>query len=272
MRAAAIQLLIELVAFLPLLCQALRPASNGLASPQQVTSNLISQLAVVAIKSRLKSQTSVDCDVSFNPMDILQGQVGPVTVSGKGWQSYRGLTCRAIQANVEQCTLDAPKILSTRKLLLTAPARGKAFVSLNAVDFGNFLTHPLLQSPTPQGTTAVQFLKDDTMVDPRSNSVTFYAIFKSSKWQCQLRRAPDASRALVGVALASGETLASSQQATAMALSDSLEQYFNELVFELDGTFLSLRDMKVTDKGEAPSVLLSLNIRVEKFPSPGVDF
>ena len=44
------------------------------------------------------------------------------------------------------------------------------------------------------------------------------------------------------------------------------------MVFELDGTYLSFRDMMVTDKGEAPSVMLALNIKVRKLPSPGIDF
>ena len=49
---------------------------------------------------------------------------------------------------------------------------------------------------------------------------------------------------------------------------------FNEMVFELDGTFLSFKDMMVTPPamGSSPSVMLALNIRVVTFPSPGVDF
>jgi hypothetical protein len=59
---------------------------------------------------------------------------------------------------------------------------------------------------------------------------------------------------------------------TASELSEAMTKFFNELTYELDGTFLSYRDMMVTDKGSAPSVMLALSILVRKFPSPGVDF
>ena len=49
-------------------------------------------------------------------------------------------------------------------------------------------------------------------------------------------------------------------------------KFFNEMVFELDGTFLSFGDMMMTNKGKEPSVMLALSILVRKFPSPGLEF
>ena len=87
-----------------------------------VTSGLISQLAVVALKLRLKDQNHVSCDVNANTSNLLlRGQVGPVTVKGRGWQSRLGLTCRAIEATVDNCNLDLSRVLSSRKLVLTTP-------------------------------------------------------------------------------------------------------------------------------------------------------
>lgn len=87
-----------------------------------VTSGLISQLAVAALKLRLRGQDHVSCDVIASSSDVLlRGQVGPVTVKGRGWQSRLGLTCRAIEATVDRCDLDVGRILSHRKLLLTTP-------------------------------------------------------------------------------------------------------------------------------------------------------
>ena len=89
-----------------------------------VTSGLISQLAVVALKLRLKDQNHVSCDVTANSSNLLlRGQVGPVTVKGRGWQSRLGLTCRAIEATVDNCSLDLSRILSSRKLVLTTPGK-----------------------------------------------------------------------------------------------------------------------------------------------------
>jgi hypothetical protein len=58
----------------------------------------------------------------------------------------------------------------------------------------------------------------------------------------------------------------------AQKLTAVVSKVFNEMVFELDGTYLSFRDMMLTPKGKEPSVMLSLSILVKKFPSPGLQF
>lgn len=95
--------------------------SIGSAS-SQVTGGLISNLAEVALKLRLASQTGVKCDVTADSANLLlRGRVGPVTVKGRGWQSRLGLTCRAIEATVDTCDLDMGRVLSNQKLVLTTP-------------------------------------------------------------------------------------------------------------------------------------------------------
>lgn len=88
-----------------------------------MTSNLISQLACVALKRRLKEQTHVSCDLTADANQVLQGRVGPVTVKGRGWQSPLGLTCNAIEATVNECKLDMGRVISNQKLVLTTPGR-----------------------------------------------------------------------------------------------------------------------------------------------------
>lgn len=98
------------------------PRSQQAAS-DRVTSNLISQLAVGALKLRLHSQTHVACDVTASPSTVLRGEIGPVTVKGRGWGSRLGLTCRVIEATVDKCDLDMGRVLSNRKLVLTVPGK-----------------------------------------------------------------------------------------------------------------------------------------------------
>jgi hypothetical protein len=89
-----------------------------------VTSSLISQLAVAALKLRLHAQTHISCDVSATSSNLfLKGQVGPVTVRGRGWASRLGLTCRVIEATVEQCDLDMGRVLANQKLVLNVPGK-----------------------------------------------------------------------------------------------------------------------------------------------------
>ena len=266
-----------------------KAASSFLPPPppgtDAISSNLISQLAVYAIKRRLKEERTVNCDVNFSSSNLLwNGRVGPVTVSGKDWCSYRGLSCRAIEATVEQCELDAKMIISNRKLLLTTPALGKALVALTAKDFGSFITHPLMKTSTSAidniAGSSVDFHKDGTIIDPITAEVIFMCTFVGIRWRCSLQRSSETKKATVRVHALDDSDAASvvastdddGEQSSQQKLSGYLERFFNEMVFELDGTYLTYRDMMVTDKGGIPSVMIALNIKVRKLPSPGMDF
>ena len=253
-----------------------------------------------ALKRRLRDQSGVTCDVTANSGDMLfKGKVGPVTVKGKGWQSPLGLTCRALEATVETCELDMGRVLSSQKLVLTTPgmcfivttihsnflsfivsyshcfptfsiARGTAMVALNGKDFGTFLTHPLLKQNAPclqEGGECVEFLRDGASIHPQSKAVVFFGKFEGETYKCTLQRGDKQQKAFITVESQSPEL-----QSTATRLSFAISDFFNEMLFELDGTFLSFRDMMVTGKGGDPCVMLALQITVKKFPSPGLAF
>eukprot|EP00529_Nitzschia_sp_RCC80_P025945 CAMPEP_0113502990 /NCGR_PEP_ID=MMETSP0014_2-20120614/33887_1 /TAXON_ID=2857 /ORGANISM="Nitzschia sp." /LENGTH=339 /DNA_ID=CAMNT_0000397891 /DNA_START=130 /DNA_END=1149 /DNA_ORIENTATION=+ /assembly_acc=CAM_ASM_000159 len=262
------------------------PASGG-----GLTSSLISNLACMALKRRLKTQTHVSCDLSstnLNSNALFMGRVGPVTVRGRGWGSSLGLTCRAIEATVDTCHLDVPRVLTKQKLVLSRPAEGRAMVALTAEDFGNFITHPLMKPPSPPtiggdstpaaADLSLKFLKDGVVVDPSDGSVSFFGTCDGKRWKFSLKKGSDTTqKAVIRASLAEdhqGEDQQSEErtQALAKALSESSTEFFNKMVFELDGTFLSFEDMGLTAKGTEPSVLLKLNILVRKFPSPGLEF
>jgi hypothetical protein len=260
-----------------------RPSSTQLQSSSilqigggGVTSGLISNLAELALKLRLKGQAGVQCDVSANPSDLLlKGRVGPVTVKGQGWQSQLGLSCRAIEARVETCELDVGRILSNRKLVLTTPAKGQAMIALNSIDFANFITHPYMKKPPvpPQRREgdAFVFLKEGVVVNPVSGAVTFFGSYAGDKWRFTLKRGMGKKRATV-IATPEGNTKQSDLDTTTAELSSAMSTFFNEMEFELDGTMLTFQDMMVTAKGAAPSLMLQLKITVKKFPSAGIAF
>lgn len=239
-----------------------------------LTSGLISNLAELALKVRLKGQTGVECNVSANSSDLLfKGRVGPVTVKGRGWKSQLGLSCRAIEATVETCELDVGRILSNRKLVLTTPATGQATIALNNVDFANFITHPYMKPPALRHKDGEEFafLKEGTIVDASSGNVTFFGSYMGQKWKLILTRGEAKQRAKV-IATPEGITTIPHLEATSAELSHAMTNFFNEMKFELDGTWLTFKDMMVTEKGSSPSLMLRLNIIVKKFPSPGLAF
>lgn len=163
-------------------------------------------------------------------------------------------------------------------------------VALSAVDFGNFITHPLMVPPSPpriaglQGDNKLEFSKDDVRIDANNNnsagSVFFFGTFAGAKWEFSLSRSQSGPRALITATLAEGQQQQASLSSSsgmdydqmAQVLTDTTSHFFNEMVFELDGTYLSFNDMMLTSKGKEPSVMLSLLITVRKFPSPGLEF
>lgn len=143
-------------------------------------------------------------------------------------------------------------------------------VALNSKDFGSFITHPLMKPPglvNANGAT-FEFVKDGTSIDAKSGTVTFFGKYDGETYKCILSRGKsDTQKAFVKVESQSPELLLTAQELTKV-----ISNFFNEMVFELDGTFLTFRDMMVTAKGGEPSVMLALHITVKKFPSPGLAF
>eukprot|EP00546_Thalassionema_frauenfeldii_P009772 CAMPEP_0178916038 /NCGR_PEP_ID=MMETSP0786-20121207/12392_1 /TAXON_ID=186022 /ORGANISM="Thalassionema frauenfeldii, Strain CCMP 1798" /LENGTH=286 /DNA_ID=CAMNT_0020589279 /DNA_START=118 /DNA_END=978 /DNA_ORIENTATION=+ len=230
-----------------------------------LSSGLISSLAEVALKLRLQHQQSVNCIVNMSSQqNLFRGKVGPVTVKGRGWGSRLGLTCRAIEATVDQCDLDVGRVLRDQKLRLETPALGQAMVALDPVDFGNFITHPLMKNQQN-----VAFSKDDVVMDAQAGTVTFYGTFQKQQWKFILSRHPTKERALIRVV--SNEKNAAVDDSLTANLSQIMSDFFNEMVFELDGTFLTFRDMQLTPTKNG-LLMLKLAIKVRKFPSPGLDF
>lgn len=257
---------------------------------QSITSSVISNLAVLALKLRLANHSGVSCDVEASSKSLLlKSSVGPVTVKGRGWSSPLGLTCRAIEACVNECQLDMSAVLQRRKLILTTPAVGKAMVALDGIDFGNFLTHPLLEKQIPKiAIGKFEFDKNTVVVQENEGRVIFYGYCGGVQWKCILKRvesdSPTMKRAAIEVSPVLSEPslgsigtikdeLEQDLEAIGIELSMVMTQFFNDLVFELDGTFLSFEDMKIhRPRGKNAQVLMALGITVKKFPSPGVAF
>lgn len=251
------------------------PADSKTASP---SSSIISTLAECALQLRLRSHSGVSCQVSADPTRMLvSGSVGPVTVTGRSWTSPLGLTCRAIEATVESCQLDLMKALRDRKLRLTVPAKGKALVAFNSQDFGNFITYPLLKSQISKRImTDFQFLKENISIDAMSNHVTFYGkSYDGALYKCLLSRS--AAGASVQVHPMSSSQDSSGNTATmSHKLAKNLTRFFNQLVLELDGTYLNFQDFRINASrasgSDTSTLLLALSIEVHKLPSRGSAF
>ena len=141
-------------------------------------------------------------------------------------------------------------------------------VALDSVDFGNFITHPVMKPPGLQaGSEGIRFLKDGVSIDAKKGTISFFGTFQGEMWKCTLQRGQGPQKCVVKVESQNEDLHSKSSQ-----LRQVISNFFNEMVFELDGTFLTFRDLMITAKGGEPSVMLALQITVKKFPSPGLAF
>ena len=153
-------------------------------------------------------------------------------------------------------------------------ALGDAMIALNSVDFGNFITHPFIKPLPPFDASSsgqVKFLKKDVCINSefRGGSVSFNASYEGKIWRCHLYRG-ESGGAIIEVASQKGGD--DNDEIVASNLSKYLSTFFNELVFELGGTYLSFKDMMINTKGKYPSIMMALSIKVKKFPSPNMAF
>lgn len=207
----------------------------------------------------------------------MKGKIGPVIVKGKGWMSRMGLTCRSIEATVDQCSLDMNTILQKQKLILNEPAKGRAMVAFDAKDFGNFLTHPLMEMPFHRFNdmyNKILFKKDRILINKTDRSVLFDVEYLQSTWKCILQRASNGVGAEVKVYFVEGGSTLTQDEILLLEkeLSQTITIFFNELIISLDKVNVSYQDMMVITKGKFPLVLISLDILVRGFPSRSVAF
>jgi|NOAtaT_6_FD_contig_61_1142964_length_1384_multi_6_in_0_out_0_1 hypothetical protein len=250
--------------------------SKNASSPP---SSIISTLAECALQLRLRSHSGVSCQVSADPTRMLvSGSVGPVTVKGRSWMSPLGLTCRAIEATVESCQLDLMKVLRDRKLRLTVPAKGKALVAFNSQDFGNFITYPLLKSQISKRImTEFQFLKDNIAIDAMRNHVTFYGkSHDGTLYKCILSRSANSGASVQVYPSSSTQDTSGNTATRSQELATNLTRFFNQLVLELDGTYLNFHDFRInasrSSGSDTATLVLALSIEVHKLPSRGSAF
>jgi hypothetical protein len=159
-------------------------------------------------------------------------------------------------------------------------AEGQAMVALNELDFGSFITHPLMRPPEipdnlVDSNNKLEFVREDVSIDASSGKVTFYGKYVDRLWRFTLERGTKEGRRGV-IKVSHNYPPESSEvdlESVALQLTRATSNFFNDMVFELDGVFLSFSDMMLTDKGKKePIIMLSLGILVKKFPSAGLDF
>jgi hypothetical protein len=149
-------------------------------------------------------------------------------------------------------------------------------VALNSADFGNFITHPLMKPPgllEDNEHDSIQFSKKGVSINGKTGTISFFGTYIGETYKCILQRGPGGDGThQKGAVVIHVESQNDDLQSTCHKLQKVISNFFNEMVFELDGTYLTFRDLMVTPKGTEPTVMLALLITVKKFPSSGLAF
>ena len=231
----------------------------------------ISAVAEAALKTPLvlKSYGSVRVAIEA-PIEaaIARGEVRRVEITGTGWSSPRSLTCRNIEFIVDEpCALDVEAAMQMRGILLKRPARGRARLTFDSRDFGNFLSHPLLRAAAAaaaarrDGFDFVFEGGETARVCGNEGFLEYSGVIGASGERRTVRMRPmEGSRVDARLVGADADE----------TFERSMASFFERLVIDLEGTELRYRDMTI-DPARS-TVDFELDLCVKKFPSPNIQF
>ena len=226
------------------------------------TAKLIETVAANILKFNLKTQTSVVVAVNSDDFEALtRGKVRQVQIKGTDWSSRKRLTCKALDVSVGEVGVDYSKIVSTGRIEIRKPGgRGRAKLFMSFEDFRNFLKHPL----TNEASRRSKLTFEDEAPIKDAAALVLKAKFDEDRNAVRaFRMQPEEDERVEVVDVSDGsDTTTNSEQA------ERVKRFFETLELDLMGTKLRYRNMRVEENG----VALDLNVLVERFPPPVIDF
>ncbi|WP_287129342.1 LmeA family phospholipid-binding protein [Candidatus Cyanaurora vandensis] len=190
-----------------------------------LTTDVLSNLATLGLKQCLARQESVVVRVvSKNFLALLNGWVDGVEVHGRGWQSPRGVTCRAIAVRAGAIGVEVGAVLRGQ-IILRETVQATAQLDLNAQDFNNFLGSVLLKD-----TLARLVIDQELLTGLRVEGLQDQQMFLSGIWGAE-RRDFVLTAGATGKAVVTGGT---------PQLAQALQDFLNTLTVDLHGLELGL--------------------------------
>ena len=237
-----------------------------------LSGDLLSSAAQFALRTYLVECGSVDVTVDANAGSLFQGTVREVVIEGNNWRSRKDLTCVSLRMAVGEAALDPGALLTERLIKLKKPSDGNAQVVFSETDFGNFLTHPLVERATKEWAEedGVQDTKKkfrfDKETTTKNGCVVFFGQWEDSERKvnklryimCPSLNAPGFVD--VTTTCVSGEC----DEREIETAERAMAVFFQTLVVDLSGARLSYRSMLI----ENDRISLDLALEVVSFPPP----
>lgn len=232
----------------------------------------VEKLAESALLFILVRRESVRVRVDASLQDALASgstRIRGASVSGRDWRSPRALSCREIDMRVGACELDAAALASGRGVRFRAPARGRASLTFDGADWGNFLTHDLMRDAAARARSTFAFeggasARVTSSASDRRLEFRVRTPRDGRSRACEMRPSPNGG---VDVRVARVDAT-ESETTTAETLATELRVFFETLVVHLDGSDLTYRSMTI----DRSTVTFDLDLVVHRFPSPTVRF
>lgn len=206
--------------------------------------DVLSRVAEVGLKLKLRSYEKVAVTVDSSPIDLLSGKVKGVMVEGSRWASPKELTCRELKCKVGATAIDLQNLVQRQEIRMIQPGRGTACIEFSSQDWANFLTHPLVTTVTPEVTvvdSASSSLSSATApfafvrqgkIEATEGKALFAGTFRNQTFRFALSQRADESGASVR-ALKAEEVSGLQEQERILAL--ELSEWFSNLEIDLDG-------------------------------------
>lgn len=236
-------------------------SNSDVQSYNTSTAKIIETVASNILKFNLKKQSSVCVSVDSNDFETLtQGKVRRVQIKGTNWSSRKNLTCESLDIQIGTVGVDYGKIVTAGRIEIRKPGgRGNAKLFMSFEDFANFLKHPL----TNEALNKVKMTFEDEAPKRGGDeaSLVLKATFDEDRNTVRSFQMRPLGEERVDVYDVSGSNSDTEQ-------SERVKRFFETLELDLMGTKLRYRNMRVLANG----VALDLNVLVEKFPPPVIDF
>jgi len=233
-----------------------------------LSTELVSEVATFALKTRLKSYERVSTRVQCSPFGLLTGGVDGVQLDGTGWCSPLGLSCRSIECSTGAVQIDTAAVLTQQAIVLRTPPRGDATVRFNEQDFAAFLQHPLMVKAAERavGGKRFSFKREASFV---GGAVVFAGVADWDGGEYQLKMETVDGRGTLAVAASARQGGGGSAEGE-QQVGEDLARFFNSLALNLEGVELKYRTLKL--QPTPPVVELALDLTVWSFPPPSVSF
>jgi hypothetical protein len=126
-----------------------------MSDEQNLGEQALGKVAEIAIASQLDETKNVNVNLSTDPLELMQGKIDAVSISGEGMVMKQDLRVEALGMNIDSVSIDPLKAV-VGKIELTQPANAQVQVLLTEEDINRALSSEYLRNKMRDLTVDVQ--------------------------------------------------------------------------------------------------------------------